>query len=61
MGEEAVLVAIGCGRLPRILDLAARRSFVVFGALGEEVAAGLAAHTGGGTPAALPVYFYETG
>jgi hypothetical protein len=54
-----LLVAIGCGRLPGMLDVAARHPFVVFGTMGGEVFAGFTAS--GFTVSALPVYFYETG
>jgi hypothetical protein len=54
MGEGLLLVALGCGRLPRMLDIAARRPFIVFGTLEREVLASIAASN-------LPVYFYETG
>lgn len=58
MGEGMLLAALGRGRLPRILDVAARRPFVVFGTLEGEVLAGLDTSTG--TASALPVYLYET-
>jgi hypothetical protein len=58
MGKRMLLVALGCGRLPGILDIAARRSFVVFGTMEGKAFAGLSA----GSPApVLPVYFYEIG
>lgn len=56
-----LLVALGCGRLPGMLDVAARRPFVVFGTMEGEALAGLAACVAGNTASALPVYFYETG
>jgi hypothetical protein len=56
-----LLVALGCGRLPGILDIAARHPFVVFGTMDGEVFAGLTACGVGSTSSALPVYFYETG
>ena len=56
-----LLVALGRGRLPGILDIAARRPFVVFGTMDGKILAGLSACVAGGTAAALPVYFYETG
>ena len=52
MGEEMLLVAIGCGRLSRILEVAAYHEFVVFGTMEGRVLEGLNA---------CPVYFYETG
>jgi hypothetical protein len=54
-----LLVAIGCGRMPGILDITARHPFVVFGTMERKIFADL---TVCGTMAsALPVYFYETG
>jgi len=61
MGEGMLLVALGCGRLPGILDIAARHPFVVFGTMEGEVFAGLTAQVVESTASALPVYFYETG
>ena len=61
MGEGMFLVALGCGRLPGILDIAARHTFVVFGTMEGKVFAGLTARVVGSTASALPVYFYETG
>jgi hypothetical protein len=61
VGEGILLVALGCGRLPEILDIAARHPFVAFGTMEGEVLAGLVARIVGSTVSALPVYFYETG
>ncbi|MBW1788354.1 MAG: hypothetical protein JRK53_17310 [Deltaproteobacteria bacterium] len=61
MGKGMLLVALGCGRLPGILDIAARSPFVVFGTMGGSVFSGLAACVADGTASGLPVYFYETG
>ena len=61
VGEGMLLVALGCGRLPEILDIAARHPFVVFGTMEGKVFAGLTACVVGSTASALPVYFYETG
>ncbi|MDH5201742.1 MAG: hypothetical protein OEW69_00570 [Nitrospirota bacterium] len=61
VGEGMLLVAIGCGCLPGILDIAARHPFVVFGTMEGEVFAGLTACVAGSTASTLPVYFYETG
>lgn len=61
VGEGMLLVALGCGRLPGILDIAARHPFVVFGTMEGEVFAGLTSCVVGSTASALPVYFYETG
>jgi hypothetical protein len=59
VGEGMLLVAIGCGRMPGILDITARHPFVVFGTMEGEVIAGLTACSN--TASALLVYFYETG
>jgi hypothetical protein len=56
-----LLVALGCGRLPGVFDIAARHSFVVFGTMDEKLVAGLTTRVVGSTASALPVYFYETG
>jgi hypothetical protein len=56
-----LLVALGCGRLPGILDIAARHPFVVFAAMEGEIFSGPTARIVGSTASALPVYFYETG
>jgi hypothetical protein len=56
-----LLVALACGRLPGILEIAARNSFVVFGTMDGNAFAGLAASIEGSMTLALPVYFYETG
>lgn len=61
MGEEMLLVALSCGRLPRILDIAARYPFVVFGTMDRKVLAGLTACVVGSTTSVLPVYLYEAG
>jgi hypothetical protein len=58
MGKRMLLVALGCCRLPGILDIAARRSFVVFGTMEGKALAGLNA---GSSAPVLPVYFYEIG
>ncbi|MDY7034013.1 MAG: hypothetical protein SVY10_19145 [Thermodesulfobacteriota bacterium] len=59
--EEMILVALGCGRLPRILDITARHSFVVFGTMDGEVFVDLNERVASSTTSSLPVYFYETG
>jgi hypothetical protein len=56
-----LLVALGCGRLPGIIDIAARHSFVVFGTMEERAFAGLTSCGAGSAAPALPVFFYETG
>ena len=61
MGKGMLLVALGCGRLPGILDIAARNSFVVFGTMEGKALAGLSACVADTMAPVLPVYFYETG
>jgi hypothetical protein len=56
-----LLVALGCGRLPGIFDIAAKHPFVVFGTMDREVFAGLTSRVVGSAASVLPVYFYETG
>ena len=53
-----LLVAIGCGRIPRILEKGQKDSFVVFGTMDE----GPLLHLPGrGCSIDTQVYFYETG
>ena len=61
VGEKILLVALGCGRLPGILEVTAKHSLVVFGTMGGEVLADLAPRIGGSMGSSIPVYFYETG
>ena len=61
MDEGMLLVAIGCGRLPGILDITTRYSSVIFGTMDGKVFAGFTASVVGSRASALPVYFYETG
>jgi len=61
MGEEMLLVAVGCGRLPEIFNITKRHSFVVFGTMDGRVFGGLTDRDTGSTASSLPVYFYETG
>ena len=61
MSEGMLLVALGRGRLPGMLDIAMRHPFVVFGTMYGKVLAGITACLVGSTASALPVYFYETG
>ena len=56
-----LLVALGRGRLPGILDIAARHPFVVFGTMDGKVLAGLNACVVDSMSSTLPVFFYETG
>lgn len=60
MDNGMLLVAIGCGRLPGILDITARQSSVIFGTMHGKALADFA-DGGVGSKAVLPVYFYETG
>ncbi|MDY6857208.1 MAG: hypothetical protein SWO11_21405 [Thermodesulfobacteriota bacterium] len=61
MSEEMLLVAIGCDRLPGILDITARHPFVVFGTMDRKVFVDIISCVVGSTASSLPVYFYETG
>jgi hypothetical protein len=56
-----LLVALGCGRLPGILDVSAKHSFVVFGTMERRALAELAGCMEGNLESAMSVYFYETG
>jgi len=56
-----LLVALGCGRLPGILEITARNPFVVFGTMDGKVLSELSARISGATASSFPVYFYETG
>ncbi len=61
MSEGMLLVALSCGRLPRILDASAKHSFVVFGTMDSSALAELAGCIDGHLGSATPVFFYETG
>ncbi len=61
MEEEMILVAIGRSRLPEIMDIAARNSFVVFGTIDGSAFADLSHSARNDAAPGLPVYFYETG
>ena len=61
MDEEMLLVALGRGRLPGILDITARHSFVVFGTMDGKVFVGCTASIADSTASSLQIYFYETG
>ena len=61
MNEGMLLVALGRGRLPGILDIATKQPFVVFGTMDGKVLAGLNTCVVGNMASVLPVYFYETG
>ena len=58
--EEILFVAIGCGRLPGMLDVASKRPFVVLGTMDGQTLTGLAS-SACGTTSEVAVYFYETG
>lgn len=58
MDPKLLLVAIGCSRLPAILDMALRQPIVVFGTMDDTLTPDLASQN---RESALPVYFYETG
>ncbi len=60
VAEGILLVAVGCGRLSGILDISAKRPFVVFGTLDAQVLGDLAVCLGDAARE-VPVYFYETG
>jgi hypothetical protein len=61
MGKRMLLVAIGCSRLPKIMDIAARNPFVVFGTMDGGAFADLNPSDQSDAAPGLPVYFYETG
>jgi hypothetical protein len=61
MDQEMLLAAIGCGRLPKILDITAKYSFVIFGTMDGKVLADFTASPINSSTSAFPVYFYETG
>jgi len=56
-----LLVALACGRLPGILEIAARHSFVALGTMDGNAVGGLTASIEDRLRLAVPVYFYETG
>lgn len=56
-----LLVALSCGRLHGILDIASRYSFVAFGTMHGKILADLTASVISDAVSVLPVYFYETG
>ena len=59
--KEMLLAAVGCSRLPGIFNIAARHSFVVFGAMDEKTFDWLTARDTDIKVSSLPVFFYETG
>ena len=61
LSGRMLLVALGRGRLPGILDITARRPFVVFGTMDGSVLSGLTNCDADRMASGLPVYFYETG
>ncbi|MEW6447118.1 MAG: hypothetical protein AB1426_03385 [Bacillota bacterium] len=54
-----LVVTIGCGQLPKIMEVAAQHDLVVFGTLDGKVLSNLANRPHGTDR--LPVYFYESG
>ena len=52
MDEKAILVTVGCGRMPRIFDTAAKHGYVVLALMDGQGLSGLED---------CRVYFYETG
>ena len=54
-----LLVAIGCGRLPNIVEIVKNHSFAVFGTMDDKTLSNLLECTG--SILDFPVYFYETG
>lgn len=60
-GELMLLVAIGCGRLPALLDAAGRHPIVVLGTMDGESLAGLARRVSESPVPSGRVFFYETG
>jgi len=56
-----LIVALGCGRLHGILDIAAKHPFVVFGTMERERLADFATGETGVATVGTPVYLYETG
>ena len=61
MESGILLVALNCGRLPRILNIAARYSFVIFGTMEGEIFANLNGRVVESASSVRSVYFYETG
>jgi hypothetical protein len=59
--QEILLVALGRGRLPWILAIAASNPFVVFGTMEGQGLASLTSCDVGSKTSKLPVYFYESG
>jgi len=56
-----LLVALGCGRLPGILEITGKHPFVVLGTMDGKVLADRMPIINGNMEPRLPVYFYETG
>jgi hypothetical protein len=61
MDEDVLLAAVGCGRLQRILDIAKKHGFVVFGTMERKALARLGNRAVSGKAVPPSVYFYETG
>lgn len=60
MAEGLLFVAVGCGRVAGMLDIALKRPFVVFGTMDGEALSALLASFGDAAPEVV-IYFYETG
>lgn len=59
MDERLFVVTIGCGQLPKILEVASQHDFAVFGTLDGQILSNLMDDLQGAKK--LPVYFYESG
>ncbi len=60
MADGLLFVAVGCGRVAGMFDIAGKRPFVVFATMDGEALAGLFASFGD-TASDVVVYFYESG
>jgi hypothetical protein len=61
MESRILFVALNRGRLPKILNIAARYSLVIFGTMEGGIIAGLDARVAESVSSVCSVYFYETG
>ncbi|MEW6574199.1 MAG: hypothetical protein AB1374_11265 [Bacillota bacterium] len=57
--DKLFLVTIGCGQLPKIVEVTAQHDFAVFGTLDGQILSNLMKNLQGRQ--GLPVYFYESG
>ena len=60
MNKGMLLVAIGCGRLPGIIDIVKKHSFVVFGSMDDLPLSHFTDYADSNITD-TKVYFYETG